>query len=452
MANSTQSTMDLPEVKQEPGESRVPLALPEVKREPDNAQVLLGSGKVKLEPQESKGRNVNQPTVEPGEIPSIATVFPRALYETPSANRPDTSHHQSTEPKGSGAPRSWAASAHNQGSPLRRAKELFEQAQLRLRRERNARAGPSAPNGAAAGQTSASSGHRGTGNPGLSAITNSQASVNTSAPALNGTVQSGHYPSVLGRLSRECQMRHFNLEWQLQTLQGGKFTCHVKLRDLIVRGDKQYDCEQLAKEAVAHKAIAVVQAWPIDHFPSASSRAHRRAPGQMEGRWGSRNGPTTKQEGSSLMEALGHGRAMALTAMGPGDRWTEQQAALLDHMSRVMGISVPVSSRKNPEATQAFLDGVAVGTRLAGAGISGFSMRNRSRSPSIFRASSPIPSRACSPPPRDNRRLNSSPPNRRPPLSSPRLPVRRRGRLSPPSVHDRWVHDRYRDDRRPSHN
>jgi hypothetical protein len=161
--------------------------------------------------------------------------------------------------------------------------------------------------------------------------------------------------------------------------------------------------------------------------------------------------PTVKREGPSVMGAPGRG---ALTVMAPrGPRRSGEQVALLGHMSRVMGIPIPASSRANPEATKAFLEGVAIGTRLASAGISGYSMRDRSRSPvtsrgpsgpfsNVYRTRSPIREIVG--------RLNSSPRNGQTPTSPLRLPIRERGRLSPPSVHDRWVHDRYRDDSRPS--
>ncbi|KAH6853290.1 hypothetical protein B0I37DRAFT_420105 [Chaetomium sp. MPI-CAGE-AT-0009] len=389
------------------------------------------------------------PVSELGEIP--ATLFPRALYETPSANRPGPSR-RSTKSRDSGARGSRAASARDQGSPLGRAKGRLQQAQLRLRKEHNSRAGPRGPTRAAAGQISASMGRRGTDKTEASAILGWRPPVNSVIPARNGTGQSHHHSGVIAQLSRECQMRHFNLEWQSQALRGGKFTCNVKLRDFIVPGDEEYNCQQLAKEAAAHKALAVVQSWPIDRWSPAIAYGQRRELHPPSAPWIDRYVPTMKQEGPSSMGALGHGRATALTVVAPGDARVELQADLLDHMSKVMGIPVPISSRNNPEATQAFIEGIAVGTRLVGAGISGFSIRNRSRSPSSFRASSPTPYRARSPPPRENGRLNSSPQGGRPPQSPARSLVRGRGRLSPPSVHDRWVHDRYRDGSGPSRN
>lgn len=382
-------------------------------------------------------------TVEPGEI--AGSRFPHGLYETPSAHRRDTS--QSSRSSRSNSGRHARGFAQNQSSPLRPSRDRHMQERLRLRREFDARAIPRGPVGANIGPLPMPRGGRGTGGPGLFPVPSWPAAANTGVYTPNGNGQPGQYSNVVERLSRECQMRHFNLEWQFQTLPSGKLTCHVKLRDEVVRGDGEYECQQTAKVAVASKALAIVQGWPLGGYWSTPGAVPTRPQPYRGALRSGRTVPAVKREGPFVMEAPGHG---ALTVMAPrGPRRPGDQAALLGHMSRAMGISVPESSRANPEATRAFLEGVAIGTRLARAGISGYSMRDRSRSPVTSRAPSGPSYRARSPT-QEIARLKSSPQNRRPPTSPLRLPIRERGRLSPPSVHDPWVHDRYRDDSRPS--
>ncbi|EAQ93732.1 predicted protein [Chaetomium globosum CBS 148.51] len=423
-----------PGVKPEAGEPSTSPALPEVQPKPDEQAILSLIKEVKQELQDDP-REINR------------TRFPRALYKTPSAPRADTSRGPGSS-EANTSHRSRGSSAQIQSSPLSSSRDRLMEVQLRLRRERDARTGPRGPTGAGAGQLTASRGGRGTGRPDLYPAPGWQTSANSNSyrPYRNG--QSGPYSSVVERLSRECQMRHFNLEWQFQTFRSGKFTCHVKLRDYIVMGNGEYKCRQTAKAAVARRALAVVQAWPLDSYWPEPTYMPARSQAHMEVFREGRSGPIVKQEGPSLMSAPGHG---ALTVMAPERMRSEQQAAVLGQMGRAMGIPAPESSRTNLEATQAFLEGVAVGTRLAGAGVSGFSMRDRSRSPANFGRPSPSAYRARSST-RENGRLNSYPQNRRPAMSPSRLPAREHGRLTPPSVHDRWVHDRYRDDSRPTRN
>ncbi|KAH6651220.1 hypothetical protein F5144DRAFT_638925 [Chaetomium tenue] len=440
-----------PEVKPETGEPSTAPAPPEAQPKPDEQAILSLIKKVKQELQGITGpptahQTTNRaPSYDPGEI--NGTRFPLALYGTPSAPLVDTSRGPESSKAHSGH-RAQGSSAQIQSSPLSSSRDRLIEAQLRLRRERNARAGPRGPTGAGAGRRTASRGGRGTGRPDLYPTPGRQTSANSNVyrPYRNG--RSGPYSSVVERLSRECQMRHFNLEWQFQTFRNGRFTCHVKLRDNIVLGTGDYECRQTAKAAVARRALAVVQAWPLDSYWPEPTRMPARSQAHTEASRDGRSGPIVEQEGSSLMSAPGHG---ALTVMAPERMRSEQQAAVLGQMGRAIGIPVPESSRTNLEATQAFLEGVAVGTRLAGAGVSGFAVRDRSRSPVNFRRPSSNVYRARSSPGEDGR-MNSSPHNRRPAMSPRRVPIREHGRLTPPSVHDRWVHDRYRDDSRPTRN
>jgi hypothetical protein len=132
--------------------------------------------------------------------------------------------------------------------------------------------------------------------------------------------------------------------------------------------------------------------------------------------------------------------------MPPQDNKTREQAALLDHVRRVMGISVPASTRDNPEAAQAFLEGLAVGARLAGVRVSGFSLRRRSQSPLAPRTSSPGASYRARSPLRERERERLSPPpgHRRASPGSGRYASQGPGAFG--GRGERWVHDRYREE------
>ncbi|KAK4038367.1 hypothetical protein C8A01DRAFT_48001 [Parachaetomium inaequale] len=260
-----------------------------------------------------------------------------------------------------------------------------------------------------------------------------------------------HPPALL---SKECQRRHFNLEWDFKMLPNGNFICDVKLLNHVVKGDGEYDCGRQARTAVANKAIAVVRSWPIGppRLPPAglpAAQYHRRpvtrsqqmvanATAQQQPT-ASGSGPAVKQEApTNTIRGPGQDRTTAPTAVAPPqDDKAREQAALLDHVRRVMGISVPASTRDNPEAAQAFLEGLAVGARLAGARVSGFSLRGRSRSPAAPRASPGAPAFRARSPLRERERERDR-------LSPP--PGHRRGPGTFGGRGDRWVHDRYREE------
>ncbi|KAL2173539.1 uncharacterized protein P884DRAFT_317963 [Thermothelomyces heterothallicus CBS 202.75] len=264
---------------------------------------------------------------------------------------------------------------------------------------------------------------------------------------------------------RLSQMRRFNPVWLIRSSANGRVICDVKLHNHVIEADSDFDCTQAAKIAVAKKALSVVQSWPVGCFPPPPSQQISEPPrsanappprtvdtGASRAAHGrGRSLLALNQEGGFQTMAPGLGRSAArateldrgrrentMTA-ARGDRGREQ-VELLEHVRRVMGISMPDTTRDNPEAARAFLEGLAVGARLAGARVSGFSLKSRSRSPlrsspETYRARSPLGrSGRLSPPPGHRWRVSDGSPRNRSEPRPPRPPVGRG---------DRWVHDRY---------
>ncbi|KAL2143827.1 hypothetical protein VTI28DRAFT_9968 [Corynascus sepedonium] len=226
--------------------------------------------------------------------------------------------------------------------------------------------------------------------------------------------------------------------------------------------------------AVAEKALRVVKSWPVGCLPpppdlrtterhQMASMLSTRQPnatvskkaGESDGVRGrlavkqERSPPMTPGQeravvssadlGQKLDGATSHPKSMPTMATAKGDP-AREQADLLEHVRRVMGISLPGAITDSPEVAKAFLEGLAVGTRLAGARVSTFSFRGRSESPvraspETYRARSPLrKNERLSPPPKCRRKASGSSFGDR---SEPRPPHATGG------CGDKWVHDRY---------
>ncbi|KAL2155243.1 hypothetical protein VTH82DRAFT_3919 [Thermothelomyces myriococcoides] len=264
------------------------------------------------------------------------------------------------------------------------------------------------------------------------------------------------HPTVLQQLSTECQIRRFNPVWLIRKLENGRVACDVRLHNHVIEANSDFDCTQSAKTAIAKKALDVVRSWPVGCLPPLPVKQSSEPPEPVNApqlRSMNTLPPRTVGTGGSQRRRVPWlGRSAAMTSeQNRGRRGNSRTAArpdkggkeieLLEHVRRVMGISVPNTTGDNPEATRAFLEGLAVGARLAGAHVSGFSMRSRSRSPlrsspEAYRARSPlVRSGRLSPPLRHRRRASDSwPPRDRIEPRTPRQPVGRG---------DRWAHDRY---------
>jgi hypothetical protein len=232
------------------------------------------------------------------------------------------------------------------------------------------------------------------------------------------------------------QMEAFRLGGNLHRLPqpvSGPFFCyHLGLLHHVVRTDLVSDCDCRAKSLVADKALDVVRTWPTTTRAAVPDRPeHMLAPRSPI------NYPS--QQGS----ASGNGRGSYTTAVTPDttDGRTREEAALLDQVRRVMDISPPESS-PNTQASRAFLEGLAVGARLAGvspAAATALPSSNRSRSP--FRRVGPDAHRhrSRSRLRHDAHRHRSRSPLRRvgPDARRHHSPLRERERPTPPRTHHR---------------
>ncbi|KAK4680745.1 hypothetical protein QC764_101455 [Podospora pseudoanserina] len=269
------------------------------------------------------------------------------------------------------------------------------------------------------------------------------------------------------KLSFACQRRRFNPVFEAFETSDGRHGCHVKIDGALLRSDRLFETARQAKEDAAMKGLDYLRQnsrASRSTVPSASSGGEPRT--QVSGsaqRLQNREAATARllpsQASSSMrseasiaylatsvarLEAtIAHLQAPASSAR---DNFTRvpikqdqdvemtgvpasggtlvsvisaaQQAELLNQIQRITGMDVINPSRESAEVTCAYLEGLAVGSRLATVA------RRRSRSPTR----SPQTSRG--------RRHRE------------RSPADARVRLTPPPVYQRWsgrpATDRYR--------
>ncbi|KAK4241853.1 hypothetical protein C8A03DRAFT_30022 [Achaetomium macrosporum] len=201
------------------------------------------------------------------------------------------------------------------------------------------------------------------------------------APTAPRSISGGavaQFPGVVALLSRECQRRGFNPKWELNEVNDG-FACDVWLLDQRVTGDRRtFPSAQEAKRAIAPRALAVVRSWPVDRHKNTqdleqkgSTRAGHQS--QMEPFRNGQNIPARKRDEDATKTAVGNSGATAaavVTAPGPRRQSVErarEEAELLDRVRR-LGIPLPDTESTNLDATQAFIQGLALGARLAESG------------------------------------------------------------------------------------
>ncbi|KAK4135862.1 hypothetical protein BT67DRAFT_262937 [Trichocladium antarcticum] len=196
-------------------------------------------------------------------------------------------------------------------------------------------------------------------------------------------------PNPIMLLSFECQARGFNPVWDMRQKRNGRFTCFVSLAGHWVIDEEQFPSEAAAKTAAAERALRVIWAGGVN----ASRVQNALVPMQVD---------SDLQEDTEMTGTANNETTAPVAA--PQRRGTEradsrsEHTALLDQVRRATGVSLPESARDNPDATRAFLEGLAVGARLAGPalGRSRRSRRARSFSPSTI-PSRPVNHRERSP-------------------------------------------------------
>ncbi|KAK4166318.1 hypothetical protein QBC43DRAFT_206255, partial [Cladorrhinum sp. PSN259] len=221
-----------------------------------------------------------------------------------------------------------------------------------------------------------------------------------------------------------CQRRHFNPEWNEIVTPDGKFACKVILpNNVIVSDGRVYDSPLIAKQQAAMRALPVVKSWPNGHHlpgtrVSGGSRVAtgftRRSRAPELHRVVRHNVHALKQKDEDVKKAgaetnRNHGSTNESTGQISGNRrraLTREQADFFEKMCDTLGMKLPDPSKDSEEVQRAFLDGLALGSRLRQ------NRSSRSRSPRARRAS----------PGRGHERVRSP----------------ARVRLTPPPHYDRW--------------
>ncbi|KAK0732554.1 hypothetical protein B0T21DRAFT_412728 [Apiosordaria backusii] len=252
-------------------------------------------------------------------------------------------------------------------------------------------------------------------------------------------------PTAPQQLSYACQARGFNPVWNEFTTPDGKFGCHVNLGGDTLKNANRFNTAKEAKSHTAKLGLAFLgsaNAPPPapSQGPVTRSRAYiahlEASVARLKATVARLQAPATSSRGVPAHPRVSGGRAgqvvvkreqdveMTDVPASSGGRVSSigvaQQAELLEQIQRITGMDVINPSRESAEVTRAYLEGLAVGSRLTAAA------RRRSRSPTR----SPQTSRV------DRHRERS--------------PLTARVRLTPPPVYERWsgrpATDRYRPD------
>ncbi|GAB1309975.1 hypothetical protein MFIFM68171_00185 [Madurella fahalii] len=397
------------------------MSSPGVKQEPDGCPSDPAStARPRLIPVRSTSRRRESSSLtivlkeERGEIDSSpARPFPRALHETDSSSIVVPSNGWLVESSSRRRRLSSSGPIPQQGTP----QDRFRQAMLNLdqKKANAAHSGSSAgwsapftggdyypsPNGLGGFDTMM------TPIPASYSIPAAARMQTQATPAIMGIATSSHRPSPMQILSGECQRRGFNPEWQEMKLPDGRFTCNVRLRNRLIRSNKLFDNPVAAKIAVAEKAVRAIWTWG-SHFDDETRVVKRESEGpgnQSRASGASQSGLVAKQEVDTIMRDVGdagNSGANTIPSRNRDAKRGREPANLVDQVRKAMGIPQPSGMADNSEAARAFLEGLAVGARLAGP--KRRRRRVRSRSPSArrhtprrYRERSSERSRAASP-------------------------------------------------------
>ncbi|KAK3335292.1 hypothetical protein B0T19DRAFT_452218 [Cercophora scortea] len=255
----------------------------------------------------------------------------------------------------------------------------------------------------------------------------------------NTTLQHQAPATPMQLLSLACQKRKFNPEW-IEKAVGDKFTCAVRLRDQLVNSTRAYATPYVAKLVAAQKALKIVSSWGLPtgaEMDSTQSRATNNpkhgvtikqekgdsprkvsAGGRSNGQASIKkergaHGPNSQAggtNGNNTAQSKPSGSEGNRDRRGTGHSTADlrKQQVLIEDIQKIMGIEVPDRSKDDPEVAKAFLEGLALGSRLAGS-LSLQTSRgrsSRSRSPSLrnpdgnrFRTRSPVRPRIRTTPP-----------------------------------------------------
>ncbi|KAM7198251.1 hypothetical protein V8F20_006278 [Naviculisporaceae sp. PSN 640] len=291
-------------------------------------------------------------------------------------------------------------------------------------------------------------------------------------------------PPATQLLSYECQRRGFNPEWSFRQTNVGRFVCNVKLGNTLVQGNTSHSTEYLAKMSTAKEALKVARQLPrrVYFFTGDNSPCNENRPVvKQEYGFGmttlpprpgigaapaavnneedvimrdsvteesrrSANTTVARAQTQAINQALNwiRGPQTASRRSGTQDSQrmvvnagndrpsTATQAVILtddisnDDVLLAAQIRRSMAENSNPEVSKAFLDGLALGSRL---GALGATLDRVPRDRRSSRSRSPTAGR------RDDRHRVRSPP-------APRI------RLTPPpqyySYPGRPSSDRYR--------
>lgn len=193
--------------------------------------------------------------------------------------------------------------------------------------------------------------------------------------AYQGGLQDVKYLSPIARLGLQCQMRHFNPEWHATSGPNG-FTYSVRIIDKIFYGDHAYNTAEEAKHHVAKKALTYVCGLPCeDPAEKPAEKLHTTR------HWGTPSRdryPSWRHErGYNATVSAGHtnyhGQRTHAAPMAANtatydrraqnhDEYNEQGTIIRRIKSVLGGTGLGPSVLSDPLASQAFLQGLAVGT------------------------------------------------------------------------------------------
>ncbi|KAK4462408.1 hypothetical protein QBC42DRAFT_159744, partial [Cladorrhinum samala] len=223
-------------------------------------------------------------------------------------------------------------------------------------------------------------------------------SFNTSNPRLKQ--HNASTPAQL--LSQECQLRHFNPSFQETKTPDGKFVCKVLLLNNVVIGDgRVFSTPAAAKQSAASRALPIVRSWRIRNsvHPTSTPQANRITGGGLVRR---SNGPEPpqnrrgmqgiKEEGGDSFMSETHlennmnrpgafNRNDETNSGAPQPTLTSEQTDFFQQICQTLGMPVPDPAKTSEEVTRAFLNGLALGSRLRR------DRSSRSRSPRPRRSS-----------------------------------------------------------------
>ncbi|KAI1128790.1 hypothetical protein F5Y10DRAFT_264822 [Nemania abortiva] len=178
-------------------------------------------------------------------------------------------------------------------------------------------------------------------------------------------------PLATARLSAQCQLRHFNPQWNETSVPGG-FKCSVRLINKVIQGEHIYPTAYEAKQAVAEKALVYVRRLPRED--PAEKAAVKTESAEQTDRHGDRNRQGRTQVNRELTAAANHASlhgqdtypAHAGTSTGVYT-WNSynynEQTAFIHRVQSIFGAGGPSPAvLSDPLAAQAFLQGLALGT------------------------------------------------------------------------------------------